>query len=85
MTDLRGGNSHGSSNGFCLRVHDGAIVVGFRFHRTDRGETAASLRTGQRPKHLIAPINTVDSSTTIRAESVLACGRNPTKRYFHDA
>ena len=27
MTDLRGGNSHGSSNGFCLRVHDGAIVV----------------------------------------------------------
>jgi len=28
MTDLRGGNSYGSSNGFCLRVHDGAIVVG---------------------------------------------------------
>ena len=48
MTDLRGGNSHGSSNGFCLRVHDGAIVVGFRLHQTDGGETAASLRTGQR-------------------------------------
>lgn len=28
MTDLRGGNSYGSSNGFCLHVHDGAIVVG---------------------------------------------------------
>ena len=48
MTDLREDYSYGSSNGFCLRVHDGAIVVGFRFHRTDRGETAASLRTGQR-------------------------------------
>ena len=55
MTDLREDYSYGSSNGFCLRVHDGAIVVGFRFHRTDRGETAASLRTGQRPTHLIAP------------------------------
>ena len=28
MTDLRGDYSYGSSNGFCLRVHDGAIVVG---------------------------------------------------------
>ena len=28
MTDLRGGNSYGSSNGFCLRVDDGAILWG---------------------------------------------------------
>ena len=55
MTDLRGGNSYGSSNGFCLHVHDGAIVVGL-------GPTEL---TGERlllhcvhrteAKHLIAP------------------------------
>ena len=28
MTDLREDYSYGSSNGFFLRVHDGAIVVG---------------------------------------------------------
>lgn len=48
MTDLRGGNSYGSSNGFCLRVHDGAIVVGLGSTELTGGKTAASSRTGQR-------------------------------------